>query len=93
MDSFSSPRVRGVMRVALIAGCCLFAVLAWPEAVAAQVLAAISGVVTDASDAAVAGAAVAAKHGDTGLVRETTTDGTGRYVLAELPLGALYLSP
>ena len=59
---------------------------------AAQVAAAISGVVTDPSGATVASADVSAKQVDTGTVRETTTDGAGRYRLVELPVGAYVVS-
>ena len=49
---------------------------------------AITGLVRDASGAAVAGVHVTARHTGTGLARTATTDAHGRYVLAALPLGA-----
>jgi Carboxypeptidase regulatory-like domain len=54
---------------------------------AAQVTAAISGVVEDASGAAVSGAAITVKSLETGAVRTTATDGSGRYSVLSLPLG------
>ena len=59
-----------------------------PSRAAAQVSAAMSGLVTDASGAAVAGAAVTAKDLETAAVRVTTTDSAGRYRLFELAVGA-----
>ncbi len=53
----------------------------------AQVNAAISGTVTDPSQAAVSGATVAVKNTETGAVRTTTTDGLGRYQVASVPVG------
>jgi hypothetical protein len=53
----------------------------------AQVLASLDGIVSDSSGAAVAGAAVNAAPADTGISRETTTDPSGRYRLADLPIG------
>lgn len=53
----------------------------------AQVSAALSGAVTDASGGVVAAAAVAAKSRDTGMVRGTVTDAAGRYRIPSLPVG------
>jgi Carboxypeptidase regulatory-like domain len=53
----------------------------------AQVLAAISGKVTDQTDAAVSGATVTAKNLETDSVRTTRTDDEGRYWLLSLALG------
>jgi hypothetical protein len=47
----------------------------------------VSGTVTDSSGAAVANAAVTMTETDKGLVRSTTTDTSGQYVLANLPVG------
>jgi hypothetical protein len=47
----------------------------------------ILGQVRAESAAALAGAEVTATHVETGLVRTTTSDGTGHYTLAALPLG------
>lgn len=55
--------------------------------VAAQVLAALDGVVSDPSGAAVAGALVTAAQPDTGISRQTPTDEAGRYRLLQLPVG------
>jgi len=54
---------------------------------AAQVLSSLDGIVSDISGAAVGGAAVTASQPDTGVGRETVTDGSGRYRLPELPVG------
>jgi len=53
----------------------------------AQVTAAISGKVEDASGAAVAGAKVTVKSLETGATRETTTDSLGDFLVPALPLG------
>jgi hypothetical protein len=47
----------------------------------------ISGVVQDASGAAIAGASVTIKNLDTGTVRTVATDSGGRYNAPDLPLG------
>ena len=65
----------------------LLVFLAWPLSVKAQVSAAISGVVTDPSGAAVSAATVTAKNVETGTLRSTTTDAAGRYLLPELAVG------
>src|SRR5579864_1595210 len=69
-------------------GCLVLLFLACPTPASAQVLAAISGIVMDATGGVVAGAAVTATDLETAAVRKTTTDGTGRYQLPELPVGA-----
>src|ERR1039457_4912335 len=53
----------------------------------AQVTAAISGQVVDASGAAVHAASIAVKSLETGAVRSTTTDEAGRFTVLSLPLG------
>jgi Carboxypeptidase regulatory-like domain/TonB dependent receptor len=47
----------------------------------------IQGTVQDSSGAAVPGAAVKATQTDTGIVRATSSDSDGSYVLADLPIG------
>ena len=47
----------------------------------------ISGIVQDASGAAMAGAAVTVRHVDTGTARTLATDSGGRYTAPDLPLG------
>ncbi|HZQ53503.1 MAG TPA: carboxypeptidase regulatory-like domain-containing protein [Bryobacteraceae bacterium] len=54
---------------------------------AQEVTAAINGVVTDPSGAAVSGAKVSAKDLDRGTVFPTTTDASGFYSLPRLPVG------
>jgi len=56
-------------------------------AIWAQVTAAVSGVVEDASGGAVSGAAVTVKSLETGMVRHTSTDSSGGYSVLRLPLG------
>ncbi len=53
----------------------------------AQSTTAIAGTVRDEQGAAVPGVAVALRQTSSGLERETTTDGTGRYEIANLPVG------
>ena len=53
----------------------------------AQVTASIQGTVTDSSGGAVAWAAIAAKNLETGALRNTITDGAGRYLVLTLPVG------
>jgi hypothetical protein len=47
----------------------------------------ISGIVQDASGAAIVGAAVTVRHADTGTTRTLVTDSGGRYTAPDLPLG------
>jgi hypothetical protein len=67
-------------------GAFLFACLLTPFS-AAQVSATLSGVVTDPSGAAVAGAMVTAKSVDTGISRTVPTDPGGRFRFFSLPVG------
>src|SRR5260370_3024004 len=53
--------------------------------------AAISGTVKDTSGAAVPGAAITAKHLETGLTRAVEADASGNYNLPSLPVGAYEL--
>jgi hypothetical protein len=63
--------------------------LACPDAGWAQVSAAISGRVEDASGAGVGGATVTVKDAETGATRVVTTDLTGNYRVLSLPIGRL----
>src|SRR5882672_8183123 len=54
----------------------------------AQTSASISGSVTDPSGAPVAGAEVTAKSTETGWIRVTSTDTSGRYLILALPIGS-----
>lgn len=71
--------LRGLLAVLLLLSC---AHVAW-----AQMSAAISGKVEDASGAAVSGATVTAKDVETGATRIVTTDATGNYRVLSLPIG------
>jgi outer membrane cobalamin receptor len=53
----------------------------------AQSTTAIAGTVRDEQDAAVPGVTVALRQSSSGLERQTTTDGIGRYEIANLPVG------
>lgn len=72
------------LRLACFVGC----VIGIPAASWAQVTAALSGVITDGSGSAIAGATVTASEDDTGVRRVTQADPEGRYYLAELAVGA-----
>jgi hypothetical protein len=63
----------------LFLGCC--------AGVFAQATSQISGTVTDASGAVVAGASITATQTDTGVTRSATSDANGVYALLSLPLG------
>src|SRR5271154_5047292 len=65
----------------------LLLLMGWPSRAAAQVSAAISGVVTDATGATVSAAMVTAKDVETSAARTTVTDAAGRYELLELAVG------
>ncbi len=66
----------------------LTAPLVFAGAVLAQALyGSLTGSVTDASNAAVAGATVTARNPDTGLTRTVTTDSSGNYNITDLPQG------
>ncbi len=47
----------------------------------------ITGTVSDPAGAVVSGAAVEAKHVETGTVYDTTSTTTGNFTLSELPVG------
>ena len=53
----------------------------------AQATAQMSGTISDESGGVLPGVTVEASHTDTGLVRVAVTDGTGAYVLTNLPVG------
>src|SRR5579862_6224037 len=74
------------------AALCLLVLLAVPGRAAAQVSATLSGLVTNASGGAVAGAAVTAKDVETSAVRKTTTDAGGRYQIPDLVVGGYELT-
>src|SRR5690348_3801610 len=64
----------------------LFALALAPTATA-QVSASLSGIVTDASGAAVSGATVSVKDLRTAVQRATVTDAAGRYQILAVPVG------
>jgi hypothetical protein len=63
--------------------------MAGADSARAQVTAAISGRVEDATGAGVGGAAITVKSDETGLTRTTITSETGNYRIDSLPLGAM----
>src|SRR5580704_11551019 len=65
---------------------CLILAL-YPLSSAAQVTAAISGRVEDATGGTVSGAAITVKSLETGATRVTKTDSSGNYAVLSLPLG------
>ena len=66
---------------------CVLIVMVSASVFAQQITGNIRGTVVDASGAVVQAASVTAKQVETGLTRTTTTDGSGTYVLVELPVG------
>jgi len=70
----------------------VFAVLgAIASSAHAQSIATLKGRVTDASGAIVRGATITVRAEDTGVLRSTTSDATGEYQFAFLPVGAYQL--
>ena len=51
----------------------------------------ITGVITDASGAVVAGAKISVQNPDTGSMYAATSTGTGNYTVAQLPSGTYVL--
>jgi hypothetical protein len=64
----------------------------WPATLFAQDTASITGTVTDPSGAAVPGAQVTLISGERGINRTTTTNGSGDYLFASLPIGSYDLA-
>ncbi|MGE4083374.1 MAG: carboxypeptidase regulatory-like domain-containing protein [Vicinamibacterales bacterium] len=67
---------------------CVMLSAAVPAPAAAQVTTAIRGTVLDDSGAAVPGVAISLRQPASGLERVTTSDGVGRFEVANLPLGS-----
>src|SRR5258708_13259918 len=80
------------MRLLQLCGVVLV-LIATSSRAAAQVSAAISGVVTDASGSAISAAAVTAKNVETAAARTTATDAAGRSSLLLLPVGRYARTP
>ncbi len=81
MTPFKKPR----LFLPMLAG--LMAVLPATLPLKAQSAASLAGSVKDTTGAAVAGASITVTNSETGAVRETTSDGAGRYEVASLPVG------
>ena len=79
----SKHRVGGMVVLAVV-----LALVVSSECALAQVTAAISGRVEDASGAAVGGANVTVKSLETGATRSVTTDETGNFSVLSLPVGS-----
>ena len=76
---------------ALLAGVvfvCLMSAALWGQAIFAT----LTGVVTDPSGAAVANTEVTLRDAESGSTRTTTTDGSGYYTFASVPVGTYNLS-
>src|ERR1700680_4769159 len=73
----------------ILGGCLVFALYFFVSVpVHAQVTGAtLSGTVTDASGAVIAGAQVSAKNTATDIAKDTMTDSAGLYTIAKLPAG------
>ncbi|MGB6133085.1 MAG: carboxypeptidase-like regulatory domain-containing protein [Acidobacteriaceae bacterium] len=86
-----SPRhLRMPSRISLCALLVLLAatlIFALPRDVQAQASSSLSGVVTDPSGAAVAGAEITVHNVNTGVDRTTASDNSGRYQVLALPVG------
>jgi hypothetical protein len=74
------------VRFTRLALCALLAALAGSPG-RGQVSATLRGAVTDASNTAVAGAEVTVRSVETGATRTTSSDDSGRYLVASLPVG------
>ena len=70
----------------------LLFILSISQAVFAQDTASITGTVTDPSGAAIANADVTVSSPERGIIRNTTTNGSGDFLVAGLPSGAVSLS-
>ncbi len=75
-------------RFVAIAAIFLIALAVFPSVAWGQVTAAVSGRVTDATGAPVAGASITVKSAETGMTRTTASDNTGHYRVESLPLGS-----
>jgi hypothetical protein len=71
--------------------CALGIILVASNVGAQEITGSLRGTVLHPSGAVVRGAAVSAKHLETGLTRAITTDHQGDYVLVELPVGHYHL--
>ncbi len=67
--------------------CCSMILIAALSAAAQQITGSLRGIVSDPSGAVVQNATVTARQTETGLARAVSTDRSGAYVLAELPVG------
>src|SRR6266404_1362543 len=86
-DYLASVRTKKSAWRCFLAALVVTLAVAWP--VQAQVAASITGIVTDPSGARVAAATVTTRNLETGSVRTSSTDDTGRYVVFGLAV-ALY---
>ncbi|MGC1105423.1 MAG: carboxypeptidase-like regulatory domain-containing protein [Candidatus Acidiferrales bacterium] len=84
LESFLSQYSRAFLALGSLA---VFLLLLCAPRAAAQVSATVSGVITDPSGAAVAGATLTLRNVNTSLSRSTVTDDAGRYQIFALPVG------
>jgi hypothetical protein len=85
-----SETIAGCSRTRVAARSMVFVLLVFgmcPRPAAAQVTAAITGKVQDATGAAVADASITVTNLETGAIRVVMTDGAGNFRVLSLPLG------
>jgi Carboxypeptidase regulatory-like domain len=88
MHGIAAFRVRGVLvSMALVLTALVLTALVCAGAARGQVSASLTGFVTDASGAPVAGATITSKNVETGAERTTVTDEAGRYQVLALAVG------
>ena len=75
------------IRGAIILATLVLTSVVFPPGALSQDLAAISGIVADASGGALVGATVVVKNLETGAVRQVTSDAAGRYAVPALAVG------
>src|SRR5215813_7978667 len=85
LDRFHGSPIHGPHRpcILLALSLALYSAYAWPQTEVATVF----GTVSDPSGAVIAGAQVTILNQSTGLKRDSSTDSTGQYHIAGLPIG------
>jgi len=85
MRTVSLPIFRLLMALAVVASCCV-------PMFAQQTLGGLTGVVTDTSGALIPNVTVTVVDENTSLTRTTKTNGSGEYLLVNLPIGSYTLT-
>ena len=88
MSFNSGARCPGTLHI----GTMILVLASFAPALSAQVSASLSGTVTDQSGAVISAATVTTENVDTGAVRDTTSDESGRYHVFSLPVGQYQVS-